>query len=152
MSLVDTVLWGGTDVKSVASLHFGDLSGLLETGGFRGGNRTIPGMPGQVSYSKVRDAFPFTVPIGLGPEDGSGVLAATLAAQRIQFLANYAALQAIFSTNTATLTRRLSKTLTPFYVDTTCSAEFLGFTITEQPTESTMLGVLSFVNLSGAWA
>lgn len=151
MSLVDTVLWDSTDLRTVPSLHYGDLSGVLTTGGFRGRNRIIVGMPGQVSYVKPREAFAFGVPIGLGPEDGSGATPATIAARRIQFLANYAALQAIFTDNTGTFTRRLSKTLTPLYDDDTCDAEFLGFTITTQDSEDTLLGTLNFVNLDGAW-
>lgn len=152
MSFVEDLKVGGTSILSVPSLSVEDWAGLLATGSFRGANITFPGTDGEASYAKPRDAYDFAIPLNLGPEDGSGAVAATASLRRAQFLANYAALQALFPSNVVALTRVMSSLTTPFHVDTTCNGEFLGFTLTEMVGEDVCRGALLLRNLDGAWA
>lgn len=152
MSFVETLKVGGTSILTVPSLQVEDWSGLIAAGGFRGDNITYPGVAGEATYTKVRAAYDFTIPLHLGPEDGSGNVAATEALRRAQMLSNYAALQALFTTNVVSLTRVMSSAVDPFHVDTTCNGEFLGFTITEAIAEDVVRGVLLLRNLDGVWA
>lgn len=134
------------DLTSVTGLTVTDATGLLLTHGplrQGSGNVTIEGMPGQAGTIKVYDQFDFTIGFRVSADDDP------------TFLAALAAVEALFPTNLLPFTRRMSQTLTPFYVDTTCDGEFVGITLTPpdgEPDSLTVDGVLNLRNLSGEWA
>lgn len=152
MSLPETLFINGTDLLSIPGLQVEDWSGLLVAGGFRGDNQPIAGMDGVVGTTKPRDAYQFSVPFHLGGEDATGVLPSGQAAQRAQFLANLAALDALFPTNLLDLIRRLTAAGSPGYADDGCNGEYLGRALTEVIDPATIKGVLTFTNLDGVWA
>src|SRR5438876_10421661 len=108
--LPDTLLVGSTDIQSLAGILVEDMSGLFAPGRRRGQNDTIPGRQGQLGAPKVYDAYAFSIPVTVLPDDSSGVAPATEQGRRAQVIANLRAANAILAgTNgLVTLTRRLS--------------------------------------------
>src|SRR5690349_3053043 len=107
----DTLLINGTDISTVAGLVVTDFSGLHQDGPYRGDNLTIPGMPGQVSYVKVREAYTFDLGIALAGDSRQDFLDALDGIRTL-----------IGSDNLCTLTRRLTSTAMAGYTDTSCDA------------------------------
>ena len=140
MSLPDTLLINGTDLRSIPRLIIRDISGLLTEAPYRGDNETIPGMPGEVGTVKVAGAFTFDIPVTL------------LGTTRADFLSILASVRALASTNLVTLTRRLSTS--GGYADTSCAGEYLAGTAVEMLAFMPAAGrtTLSFRNLDGGWA
>lgn len=159
MSLLEGYFVGATNLMSLTGFTFRDITPVLLTGGpWRGENEVIPGMPGEVGTTWVRDAYDMPLPFTIGPEDGSGVISSSPTTMRAQMLANLAALEAVFTTSNATHTRRLAKATTPFYVDTTCDGQCRSITLEQvvgdegNPDAFSVDGVLNLRNLSGGWA
>lgn len=141
--IVDTVLVNGTAIDADPRIvierrdpSFGDFH---KDGPYRGENLTIPGMPGQVSFAKVRDAYVMDLPI------------VVLGADRGDFIDALADLRTLIGAdNLVTLTRRLTNGVS--YVDTTCDAEYLANQAVDLINPETGRTTLSFLNLSGGWA
>lgn len=137
----DTLLINGTDIATVTGLVVTDFSGLHADGPYRGDNIVLPGSAGQVSYEKVRDAYPFDLPVVLTGDT------------RQQFIDRLAALRALMDgSNLVTLTRRLTDAGMTGYVDTTCNAEYVAGTAVNLLNASNGRTVLEFINLDGAWS
>ena len=110
----DTLLINGTDIATVAGLVVTDFSGLHQDGPYRGDNLTIAGMPGAVSYVKVRDAYAFDLGVSLVGDT------------RQDFLDALDGLRALIGAdNLCTLTRRLTSTALGGYTDTTCGTTYV---------------------------
>lgn len=146
MTLADTLLINGTDLQSLVTVM--DFSGLHAPGTKRGGNVTIPGVPGDLYVAKVNAAYTFDVPVAIGYLN-AGVTPATDALRRAQFLTNLRALEAVLDTGLLALTRRL--TTSSGHADMTANGEYAsGLAVTlANPIAGTT--VLQFINLDGCW-
>ena len=92
------------DVESFADFH--------KDGPYRGENLTIPGMPGVVSFAKVRESYVMDLPIAI------------IGSDRTDFLDALADLRTLIgSDNLVSLTRRFTNG--GGQVDTTCTAEYI---------------------------
>jgi hypothetical protein len=141
--IVDTILINGTAVDADPRIvverrdpSFGDFH---KDGPYRGENLTIPGMPGQVSFAKVRDAYVMDLPI------------VVLGSDRTDFIDALADLRTLIGAdNLVTLTRRLTNGVS--YTDATCDAEYLANQAVDLLNPETGRTTLSFLNLSGGWS
>jgi hypothetical protein len=137
--IVDTLLINGTAVDADPRIQVEGFGDFHKDAPYRGENLTIPGMPGQVSFAKVRDAYVMDLPIAI------------IGASRDDFIDALNDLRTLIGAdNLVTLTRRL--TSGGGQVDTTCDAEYLAgqeFGLLNSDTGKT---TLSFLNLSGGWA
>jgi hypothetical protein len=138
--LVDTLFIDGTDIQSIDGLYVADFSALHAEGEYRGDPLVLPGRPGQKGYLKKRDAFVMDFPVQLVGDT------------RAEFLAILAAVRALCPTNLTPLTRRLTSTVDPFYVDDDCLGEYQAGQAVELLNPATGRTTLSFLNLSGGWA
>jgi hypothetical protein len=137
--IVDTLLINGTAVDADARIVVESFADFHKDGPYRGENLTLPGMPGQVSFAKVRDAYVMDLPIAIIGSDRDDFIDALNDLRTL-----------IGADNLVTLTRRL--TSGGGQVDTTCDAEYLAgqeFGLLNSDTGKT---TLSFLNLSGGWA
>ncbi len=138
--IVDTLLINGTDIMTVPGLVVTDFSGMHSDGPYRGENLTVPGMPGAVSYAKVRDVYAFDIGVALTGDT------------RQDFLDCLAGLRALMPSNLVTLTRRLTDSGMFGYYDDNCSAEYVAGTAVTLLNANTGRTTLEFLNLSGGWS
>jgi hypothetical protein len=137
----DTLLINGTDIVTITGIYVTKFDGFHKDGPYRGENLTIPGMPGQVSFAKVRDAY--VMDLGL----------AVTGDTRLEFVTGLAALRTLIgSDNLCTLTRRFSSGAGPGYTDLSCEAEYLGGADVELVVAEVGRTTVSFLNLDGGWA
>jgi hypothetical protein len=137
--IVDTLLINGTAVDADSRITVTSFDDFHKDGPYRGENLTIPGMPGQVSFAKVRDAYVMDLPIAI------------LGSDRDDFLDALDDLRTLIGAdNLVTLTRRLTDGVGQ--VDTTCAAEYLANQAVELLNPHTGRTTLSFLNLDGGWA
>lgn len=137
---VVTMLVNGTSLRSISGLYVADWNGLYTEAPYRGGNVTIPGMPGQMGADKLADVIPFDLPVTLAATSHSGLIAIITA------------VRALFSGNLNTLTRRLPTNTTGTTADTACNGDYLAGTALSRLNYTTGRTTLSFVNLDGEWA
>ena len=123
----------------VPGILVADWSGLLPVRAYRGGNKALPKMPGEVGAELTLDAYDFTVPFSLK------------GATRPELYDRIDTLLALFPTTLSTLTRRRTAAATPFYVDDTANGQFRGLVWTNTDSHLDIDGVLSFRNLDGEW-
>jgi hypothetical protein len=132
--IVDTLYINGVDIATVPGLVVTDFSGVHLDGPYRGDNFTIPGMPGQVSYTKVRDAYSFDIGVAFTGDT------------RAEFLASLNGLRALMPTNLNLLS--LILTGSAWY----CHAEYVANTAISLLNPANGTTTLEFINLDGAWA
>lgn len=131
--IADTLLINGTNLLSIDGVVVTDFSGVHVDGPYRGENLVVPGMPGAVSYAKVRDAYTFDIGIGMVADDRAG------------FLTCLNAIRALMPTNLVTL--GLTLTGSSWY----CTAEYIANTAVNLLNPNTGRTSLEFINLDGAW-
>lgn len=137
--IVDTLLINGTAVDADPRIQVESFGDFHKDGPYRGENLTLPGMPGQVSFAKVRDAYVMDLQVAI------------IGADRTDFLDALADLRTLIgSDNLVGLTRRLTNGGS--YTDTTCTAEYLANQSVDLLNPNTGRTTLSFLNLSGGWA
>jgi hypothetical protein len=137
--IVDTLLINGTAVDADPRIQVEGFGDFHKDGPYRGENLTIPGMPGQVSFAKVRDSYVMDLPIAI------------IGASRDDFIDALADLRTLIGAdNLVTLTRRLTSGGSS--VDTTCTAEYLANQSVDLLNSQTGRTTLSFLNLDGGWA
>lgn len=136
--LPDTLFVNGSDIQDIDGLILNDASGLHTEGEYRGENLVIPGRPGQVSYSKVRDAFTFDLPVTL------------IGDTRADFMDVLADVRDLTSGNLCSLVRRLTDG--SGYTDDYCDGEYLAGQAVELLNPANGRTVLSFLNLDGEWS
>jgi hypothetical protein len=137
--IVDTVLINGTAVDADSRIQVTSFGDFHKDGPYRGENLTIPGMPGQVSFAKVRDSYVMDLPIAI------------IGASRDDFLDALNDLRTLIGAdNLVTLTRRLTSGGSS--VDTTCTAEYLANQSVDLLNSQTGRTTLSFLNLDGGWS
>lgn len=149
MSLPDTLLIGTTDLQTVPGIVVTDVSGLRSPVRRRGDSYVVPGRTGQVGVGKVVDAYAFTVPIAVLPDDGSGATPASAQARRAQMLANLDAVAALMPSGLVTLKRRLSTASS--YVEHVAAGEYVDGLAAALLNAETGETELQFVNLDGCW-
>jgi hypothetical protein len=136
--IVDTLLINGTAVDADPRIQVTSFGDFHKDGPYRGENLTIPGMPGQVSFAKVRDAYVMDLPIAI------------LGASRHDFIDALADLRTLIGAdNLCELTLRLTDGGS--FDDTYCDAEYLANQAVDLLDPNTGRTTLSFLNLSGAW-
>jgi hypothetical protein len=136
--IVDTLLINGTAVDADPRIQVTSFGDFHKDGPYRGENLTIPGMPGQVSFAKVRDAYVMDLPIAI------------MGATRRDFIDALADLRALIGAdNLCELTLRLTDGGS--FDDTYCGAEYLANQAVDLLNPNTGRTTLSFLNLSGAW-
>jgi hypothetical protein len=132
----------GTSFKGLSGVLVPDWGCLYDVDVFRGENKVVPGLPGEVGVDLVRDAYNFSFDFDVaGATDAE--LVSRIAAVRAVLVA---------SGGTYTLTRRLPQTLTPFYNDDTCLGQFRGLEWVDTVNPLDIRGRVTFRNLDGAWA
>lgn len=126
------LLIGGTSFESIAGVTVPDWNMLLDVDVFRGANKVLPGIDGEIGVELVRDAYDIP-PIGFSLK----------AADRAGLYTAVAAIRALFPTTLVTLTR----------VDdsATCSGQYRGIAWSGDH-ETDIDGTLFLRNLDGAWA
>jgi hypothetical protein len=133
--IVDTLLINGTAVDADPRIQVESFDDFHRDGPYRGDNLTIPGMPGVVSFVKVREAYVMDLPIAI------------MGSSRADFLDALADLRTLIGAdNIVTLTRRLTGG------DTACTAEYIAGQEVTLLNSITGRTTLSFLNLDGAWA
>jgi hypothetical protein len=137
--IVDTLLINGTAVDADSRIQVTDYSAFHKDGPYRGENLTLPGMPGVVSYAKVREAYVMDLPIAI------------LGSDRTDFIDALADLRTLIGAdNLVTLTRRLTNG--GGSVDTSCTAEYIAGQEVTLLNPVTGRTTLSFLNLDGGWS
>jgi hypothetical protein len=137
--IVDTLLINGTAVDADWRIQVESFDAFHKDGPYRGENLTIPGMPGVVSFVKVREAYVMDLPIAI------------MGSNRTDFLDALADLRTLIGAdNLVTLTRRLTNGGS--YTDTACTAEYIAGQEVTLLNSITGRTTLSFLNLDGGWA
>ncbi len=152
--LPDTLLFNGTDLKSLAGIVVQNLDGLLAPGKLRGDSNdlTIPGADGMIGVAGLPfAAYSFDVPFAVVPDVADGTSPASVAARRAQMIANIRGLAAILIPGLGTLTRRLASSAGPGYDQHTAAGRFLGFSWTFLNPLNGAGCLAQFINLDGRW-
>ena len=135
------LLLNGTSLRGISGVYVVDWKALLLEAPYRGANRTIPGLPGQVGTVKVRDSYVMDFPV---------VLKANEKRSQINILASIAT--AVGSDNLVTLSRVLPIDGVGGTSTTTCTGDYQPGVALDSINWLTGRTTLSFVNLDGAWA
>lgn len=136
------LLINGTSLRGISGLYVQSWDALLPLKGpYRGANRRIPGLPGEVGTVKVRDAYAMDFPVV--------VVASTKWAQ----LAVFAAIEtAVGSDNLVTLSRVVPTDSSGATSTLTCNGDYQPDIARDSINWVTGRTTLAFANLDGLWA
>ena len=135
------LLINGTSLRGISGVYVQSWQALLMAAPYRGANRMIPGLPGEVGIVKVTDSYVMDFPI---------VVTASAKYAQVAILAAIDA--AVGADNLVTLTRRLPTDAAGTYADTTCNADYQRGVLLDSINWLTGRTTLSFVNLDGGWS